>query len=70
MIVNILLSVLKLKSFQIYHELQPGIFVNVPRDDSIEVVDGQKLDVTAKMSNTAAHYNYAMALDENNHSSL
>jgi len=55
------------ESFQISHELQPGIFVNVPGDDSIEVVDGQKLDVTTKISNTDAHYNYAMALDENNH---
>ncbi|MHB8602533.1 MAG: YncE family protein [Nitrosotalea sp.] len=55
------------ESFQISHELQPGIFVNVPGDDSIEVVGGQKLDVTTKISNTWAHYNYAMALDENNH---
>lgn len=52
------------ESFQISYELQPGIFVNVPGDDSIEVVDGQKRVAIAKISNTDAHGNYAMALDE------
>lgn len=52
------------ESFQISHELSPGIFVNVPRDDSIEIVDGQKRAVITKIPNTDAHGNYAMALDE------
>lgn len=52
------------ESFQISYELQPGIFVNVPGNDSIEVVDGQKRAAIAKISNTDAHGNYAMALDE------
>ncbi len=55
------------ESFQISYKLSPGIFVNVPGDDSIEVVDGQKRMAVAKMSNTDAHSNYAMALDEDNH---
>lgn len=52
------------ESFQISYELQPGIFVNVPGDDSIQVVDGQKRDAIAKIPNTDVHGNYAMALDE------
>jgi DNA-binding beta-propeller fold protein YncE len=55
------------ESFQISHELQPGIFVNVPEDDSIQIADDQKLGVITKMSNIDAHGNYAMALDEDNH---
>ncbi len=55
------------ESFQISYELSPGIFVNVPGDDSIDVVDGQKRVTIAKMSNTDSHGNYAMALDEDSH---
>lgn len=55
------------ESFQISHELQPGIFVNVPGDDSIEIADSQKLTVISKISNTDSHSNYAMALDEESH---
>ncbi|MDH2908019.1 MAG: YncE family protein [Candidatus Nitrosotalea sp.] len=55
------------ESFQISHELQPGIFVNVPVDDSIEVIDSQKRVVISKISDTDSHGNYAMALDEDDH---
>lgn len=55
------------ESFQISHQLQPGIFVNVPEDDSIEVIDSQKLSMVSKISNTDSHSNYAMALDEDDH---
>lgn len=55
------------ESFQISDELEPGIFVNVPGDNSIAVVDGQKRTVTAKWSNDGASSNYVMALDEDSH---
>lgn len=46
------------ESFQISNELQPGIFVNVPESDSIEVIDAQKQTVAANWSNNGTHSNY------------
>lgn len=55
------------ESFQISNELQPGIFVNVPESDSIEVIDAQKQTVAANWSNNGTHSNYPMALYEDIH---
>jgi DNA-binding beta-propeller fold protein YncE len=55
------------ESFQISDELQPGIFVNVPESNAIEVIDSQKRAVFAKWSNNGANENYPMALDEDFH---
>lgn len=55
------------ESFQISVKSSPRIFVNVPDDNSIEVIDSQKLDVAAKWPNEGASDNYPMALDEDNH---
>lgn len=55
------------ESFQISDELQPGIFVNVPESDSIELIDAQKRTVVAKWPNNGSSGNYPMALDEDSH---
>ncbi len=53
------------ESFQISDKLQ-RIFVNVPEDDSIEVIDMQK-NVLTKWPNNGASGNYPMVLDEDSH---
>lgn len=53
------------ESFQISDKLQ-RMFVNVPEDDSIEVIDTQKNALT-KWSNNGTSGNYPMALDEDSH---
>lgn len=55
------------ESFQISDELSPGIFVNVPDDDSIVAIDAQKRMAVSKWPNDGSHGNYPMALDENFH---
>ncbi len=55
------------ESFQISDELQPGIFVNVPESNSIEVIDAQKRTMVAKWPNNESAGNYPMALDEDSH---
>lgn len=54
------------ESFQISDELS-RIFVNVPADDSIVVVDLQKRTIVNKWQNNDIHENYPMALDEDLH---
>lgn len=54
------------ESFQISYELS-RIFVNVPMDDSIAVVDVQKRTIVNKWQNNDAHGNYPIALDEDFH---
>ena len=53
------------ESFQISDKLQ-RIFVNVPEDESIEVIDMQKNALT-KWPNDGASGNYPMTLDEGSH---
>lgn len=55
------------ESFQISDELQPGVFVNVPEDNSIAVIDAQKRTLSTKWQNNEASGNYPMALDEDSH---
>ncbi len=55
------------ESFQISDKMQPGIFVNVPEDNSIAVIDAQKRALVTKWQNSEASGNYPMALDEGNH---
>jgi DNA-binding beta-propeller fold protein YncE len=55
------------ESFQISDELQPGIFVNVPESDSIELIDAQKRAVVTKWPNNGSGGNFPMALDEDFH---
>ncbi|MDE1767007.1 MAG: YncE family protein [Thaumarchaeota archaeon] len=54
------------ESFQISDELS-RIFVNVPADDSIVVVDLQKRTIVNKWQNNDINGNYPMALDEDLH---
>lgn len=51
------------ESFQVSDELSK-IFVNVPEDDSIAVIDLQKRSITDRWQNGGAHGNYPMALNE------
>ncbi|WP_165775231.1 YncE family protein [Nitrosotalea sinensis] len=66
-----LLDIIKLdghpESFQISDKLQPGIFVNVPEDNSIAIIDAQKRTISTKWQNSEAGGNYPMALDDGNH---
>lgn len=55
------------ESFQVSGEIEPGIFVNIPEDKSITVVDGQKRVVSAKWSLGGAVGNFPMALDEDSY---
>ncbi|MDE1763843.1 MAG: YncE family protein [Thaumarchaeota archaeon] len=55
------------ESFQVSDEIQPEIFVNVPENNSIEVIDSQNRTVVAKWANNGASGNYPMALDEDSH---
>lgn len=55
------------ESFQISDEIQPGIFVNVPESNSVEVVDAQKRDMVVKWLNNGTSGNYPLALDEDSH---
>lgn len=52
------------ESFQVSGEIEPGIFVNIPQDNSITVVDGQKRTVVTKWSLHNLRGNFPMALDE------
>lgn len=55
------------ESFQISDEFRPRIFVNVPENSSIEVIDAQKGAIVAKWPNNGTSGNYPMALDEDFH---
>jgi DNA-binding beta-propeller fold protein YncE len=55
------------ESFQISDELQPRIFVNVPGNNAIEVIDSQNRTVVAKWPNNDANGNYPMALHSISH---
>ncbi len=55
------------ESFQISGKPSSRIFVNVPEDNSIEVIDSQKREIVTKWPNEGASDNYPMALDEENH---
>lgn len=68
---NALIDTVKLdghpESFQISDELQPEIFVNVPENNSIEVIDAQKRTMVTKWPNSGASGNYPMSLDEDSY---
>jgi DNA-binding beta-propeller fold protein YncE len=55
------------ESFQISKKFRPGIFVNVPESNSIELIDAQKKAASTKWSNNGVSGNYPMALDEDDH---
>ncbi|MBI5377902.1 MAG: YncE family protein, partial [Thaumarchaeota archaeon] len=55
------------ESFQISGEISPGIFVNVPSDNSIAVADAQTKSFVTKWSLSGGKGNFPMALDEDSY---